>query len=155
MNLWRSGAGHTPKRLTTGARIGRRCRRPTPRSASIDTISDERRNIVDYHEIEDEHDDRLRHGEAHLEGRGEWQDGFFFEGVERDGQDSERAVNTGDRPSLAEGASSIARCGHDAGVPGAGGDGSIASGQGRDCVARSPRRWRDILWRIIRRKRGA
>jgi hypothetical protein len=39
---------------------------------------------VDYHEIEDEHDDRLRHGEAHLEGRGEWQDGFFFEGVKRD-----------------------------------------------------------------------
>ena len=69
-----------------GERIGRRCRRPTPKSASIDINSDERRSSVDYHEIEDEHDDRLRHGEAHLEGRGEWQDGFFFEGVKRDVQ---------------------------------------------------------------------
>jgi hypothetical protein len=84
ISLLLSGAGHTLRRPTTGERIGRRCRRPTPRSASIDTNSDERRNSVDYHEIEDEHDDRLRHGEAHLEHRGEWQDGFFFEGVRRD-----------------------------------------------------------------------
>ena len=104
----------------------------------------------------DLHDRALRHGEMHRRVPGEWVDNWFFPcGVERDGQDGERAVDTGDRPGVAEGLPSVARCGHDAGVPGAGGDSSLASGQGRDCVERSPRRWRDILWRIIRRKRGA
>ena len=50
----------------------------------------------------DIHDRDLRHGEMHRECRGVWLGKWFFPfGVERDGQDSERAVDTGDRAGVA------------------------------------------------------
>ena len=109
----------------------------------------------------DLHDRALRHGEMHRGVSGVWVGNWFFPfGVERDERDNERIMDHqgGDagryRQSVEEAVQAVGGRGRRAAATGAGEGGGQAHPQGGDGPRASPRRWRDILYRVIRRKRG-
>ena len=109
----------------------------------------------------DLHDRDLRHGEMHRGVPGEWVDNWFFPvGVERDERDNESIMDHqgGDagryRRDLEEAVQAVGGRGRRAAATGAGEGGGQAHPQGRDGTGTSPRRWRDIFYRVIGRKRG-
>ena len=112
----------------------------------------------------DLHDRMLRHGEMHRGVPGEWVGNWFFPfGVKRDDRDKHYDKSSLDdqggdagryRRTLEEAVQAVRGRGRERASTDAGEGGSPAHPAGRDGIGTSPRRWRDILWRVIRRKRG-